>query len=135
MSEIKGFSGCPPLPSTHHLQSKALFKHFSELLRSSCPGSVSSFHILPLLAFPACKCELNMHWCEQQIQIPAPSLHLLAAPRLGAGCARGWGEILVQGFGILGNVAGSMLLGPQAFPLLIVMRADGPATARGCDNG
>lgn len=32
MSERKVFSGCPPLLSTHHLQSKTRFKHFSELL-------------------------------------------------------------------------------------------------------
>lgn len=34
-SEIKVFSGCPPLHSTHRLQSKAPFKHFSMLLKSA----------------------------------------------------------------------------------------------------
>lgn len=37
-----------------------------------------------------------MHWCEVQIQIAAPSLHPLAAPRLRADSARAWGGILVQ---------------------------------------
>ena len=58
-SEIKVFSGCSPLHSTHCLQSKASFKHFSVLLKSSCPGSVFSYCILPLLGFSACKCELK----------------------------------------------------------------------------
>lgn len=51
---------------------------------------------------------------------------------------RFWCNSEVNGFGILGNVAFSIrknMSCTQALLLLIVMQADGPVMARGCDAG
>jgi len=144
-SEIKVFSGCPPLRSTHHLQSKEPFKHCCMLLKSSCPGS----YILPLLGFLASKCELkySLVWTAAPCScacLPASlDAPLKGGARVGAGCAGSSREVLVPQRGKwlwdLGKYCPFHAVGSrsmsctQAFPLLIVMQADGPVTARGCD--
>lgn len=147
-AEIKVFSGCPPLHSTHRLQNKAPFKRFSVLLKSSCPGSTFSYCILPLLGISACKDELKY---ALGVNCSSPFLHLPACISwmLHATGEHGWEQAVLaargrlwcnselNGFGILGNTAvGSCSMSrTQALPLLIIMQADGPVTARGCDAG